>query len=129
MFSITFFYTIFNNLLPFIRFLEDMKEKVKKLIKKTRRILWNNLYFIGHSLGAHISGQTGRLLRDRSSFFKVERITGLDPAQPCFIQTDYSMKLDKSDADFVDVIHTQTGNGNGINGLGLQEPIGKFSFT
>ncbi|XP_003424474.1 pancreatic lipase-related protein 2 isoform X1 [Nasonia vitripennis] len=111
-----------------VKFLEDMKEKVSEL-KESSQISWNNLYFIGHSLGAHISGQAGRLLRNKSNFFKVERITGLDPAQPCFLQTDYSMKLDKSDADFVDVIHTQTGNGmNGINGLGLQESIGHIDF-
>ncbi|CAB0029931.1 unnamed protein product [Trichogramma brassicae] len=40
---------------------------------------------------------------------RVKRITGLDPAQPCFKGVHLSLRLDKEDAEFVDVIHTQTG--------------------
>ena len=33
-------------------------------------------------------------------------LKGLDPAKPLFMLADSSSKLDKSDAEFVDVIHT-----------------------
>lgn len=84
-------------------------------------ILWNNLYFIGHSLGAQISGQAARLLQS-NQFFTVERITGLDPAQPCFQKENLDIKLDKTDAKFVDIIHTQAG------GFGVKEAIGHADY-
>jgi hypothetical protein len=55
-------------------------------------------------------------------------VTGLDPAQPCFQDDSPEIRLDPSDADFIDVIHT---NGRILEkvGLGLPEPIGNmFSF-
>lgn len=89
--------------------------------------MWNQVYFIGHSLGAHVCGQTANLLKRDSNwdtFWTVERITGLDPAKPCFTDiTDPAVRLDKEDAEFVDVIHTQVGTDDS-NGLGLGEKIG-----
>lgn len=35
-------------------------------------------------------------------------LSGLDPAQPYFQGTPTEVRLDKTDADFVDVIHTDT---------------------
>ncbi|XP_014218852.1 inactive pancreatic lipase-related protein 1-like [Copidosoma floridanum] len=83
-------------------------------------ILWNNLYFIGHGLGAQLSGRVAYLLQ-QNTFWKVNRITGLDPAQLCFPHnfTDYT--LDKSDADFVDVIHSNIDYDNFL-------PLGHIDF-
>lgn len=84
---------------------------------------WGQLYLVGHSLGAHICGFTAKELKKKQNKWKILRITGLDPAQPCFRNVDSSMKLHKSDASFVDIIHT---NGRLLSkiGLGLPEPIG-----
>lgn len=84
---------------------------------------WGQLHLVGHSLGAHICGFAAKELKKGQNKWKVLRITGLDPAQPCFRNVDSSMKLHKSDALFVDVIHT---NGRLLSkiGLGLPEPIG-----
>lgn len=81
---------------------------------------WKYLHLIGHSLGAHIVGQTARLLRN---FMQVDRITGLDPAHPCFENNSASLRLNKADAKFVDVIHTNSEYGLNHN-LGTYEPIG-----
>lgn len=35
-------------------------------------------------------------------------LSGLDPAQPYFQDTPIEVRLDKTDADFVDVIHTDS---------------------
>lgn len=53
-------------------------------------------------LGAHVTSFVANNIRP----YKLPRITGLDPAMPGFITADNENKLDKSDAKFVDVIHT-----------------------
>ncbi|KAJ9583000.1 hypothetical protein L9F63_022658, partial [Diploptera punctata] len=52
---------------------------------------------------------------------------GLDPAQPCFQENVREIRLDPSDAQFIDIIHT---NGRSLEklGLGLPEPIGHVDF-
>lgn len=45
----------------------------------------------------------------------------MDPAGPCFVNAQNSDRLDESDADFVDVIHTQS---EGILTLGSNEILG-----
>lgn len=63
------------------------------------------LYVTGHSLGAHVAGIMGYLVRNGP----IGRITGLDPAGPEFHSVSLDQRLDKSDAKFVDVIHTNSG--------------------
>ncbi|CAK8671268.1 pancreatic triacylglycerol lipase-like [Clavelina lepadiformis] len=60
-----------------------------------------SFHCIGHSLGAQACSYLGAGVPD-----KVGRITGLDPAGPYFEGTPNEVRLDSSDADFVDVIHT-----------------------
>ncbi|XP_040293757.1 pancreatic lipase-related protein 2-like [Bufo bufo] len=79
----------------------------------------SNIHIIGHSLGAHAAGEAGR------RHPRVRRITGLDPARPWFENTPEDVRLDASDADFVDVIHTDT---NKITGVGIIKPIGHYDF-
>ncbi|XP_068230441.1 pancreatic triacylglycerol lipase-like isoform X2 [Palaemon carinicauda] len=64
------------------------------------------LHVTGHSLGAHISGIIGQ----RVVYGPLGRITGLDPAAPNFHDAPEEEKLDKSDAAFVEVIHTNAGS-------------------
>ncbi|XP_075984970.1 pancreatic triacylglycerol lipase-like isoform X2 [Anticarsia gemmatalis] len=79
-----------------------------------------NCHFIGHSLGAQIVSFASHELG------KVGRITGLDPALPCFNTTSLKDRLDPSDADFVDVIHT---NGKQtLIAFGFPYPIGHIDF-
>ncbi|XP_060654091.1 phospholipase A1 member A [Drosophila nasuta] len=61
-----------------------------------------DIHIIGFSLGAQVPNFLARTLKS----FKLPRITGLDPAMPLFITAGANDKLDPSDADFVDVIHT-----------------------
>eukprot|EP00075_Anas_platyrhynchos_P026638 XP_027315891.1 pancreatic lipase-related protein 2 [Anas platyrhynchos] len=63
-----------------------------------------NVHLIGHSLGAHAAGEAGRRKPG------IGRITGLDPAGPLFQYTPNKVRLDPSDAKFVDVIHTHAGH-------------------
>ncbi|KAL1449271.1 hypothetical protein WDU94_000481 [Cyamophila willieti] len=68
------------------------------------------LHFVGHSLGAHIAGNTGSALRNLIGR-PVYRITGLDPAGPLLWKRktpDFKI-LDPKDATFVDAHHTNGG--------------------
>lgn len=68
-----------------------------------------------------MAGFCGKAFNDHNKK-KIGRITGLDPAGPCFFHEKKDFKLKESDADFVDVIHTDSGV------LGLAEPLGKILF-
>ncbi|BFZ16416.1 hypothetical protein BsWGS_19455 [Bradybaena similaris] len=80
------------------------------------------VHIIGHSLGAHAAGYTGAVIPD------LGRITGLDPAQPRFSGFDETVRLDPTDARFVDVIHTDALPYDTVRGYGIIEPIGHVDF-
>ncbi|XP_064539234.1 pancreatic triacylglycerol lipase [Drosophila montana] len=75
------------------------------------------VHIIGFSLGGQVAGQTSNYLKR-----KPKRITGLDPAKPLFILSSESRRLDANDAEFVDVIHTDT------LGRGMMRPMGHVDF-
>ncbi|XP_050814995.1 inactive pancreatic lipase-related protein 1-like [Gopherus flavomarginatus] len=82
----------------------------------------SKVHLIGHSLGAHAAGEAGR----RSP--GLGRITGLDPAQPYFQDTPVGVRLDKTDAAFVDIIHTDTAPTIPNLGFGMSQAIGHLDF-
>ncbi|XP_049802420.1 pancreatic triacylglycerol lipase-like [Schistocerca nitens] len=85
------------------------------------------IHLVGHSLGAHICSFAASAF-NRSGRGKIFRITGLDPAQPCYASMrDNDMRLDPSDANIVDVIHTN-GKLYSLLGLGIPEPVGHIDF-
>nr|XP_021392939.1 inactive pancreatic lipase-related protein 1-like [Lonchura striata domestica] len=81
-----------------------------------------DVHIIGHSLGAHVAGEAGRRRPG------IGRITGLDPAQPYFQGTPIEVRLDKSDADFVDIIHTDSAPTIPNLGFGMSPAIGHIDF-
>ncbi|XP_055524137.1 pancreatic lipase-related protein 2-like isoform X2 [Wyeomyia smithii] len=87
----------------------------------------DNVHMIGHSLGAHLSGYTGYFLQ-KDFKLMLGRITGLDPAELAFTETDPIVRLDTTDAKFVDVIHSDATPFVPKIGLGLYEPIGHLDF-
>ncbi|KAI8509946.1 hypothetical protein Bbelb_123740 [Branchiostoma belcheri] len=78
------------------------------------------IHIIGHSLGAHAAGFAGKTTR--SAGFTIARISGLDPAGPLFKISRPTKRLDKGDAMFVDVIHTDT------KMYGKRKPLGHVDF-
>ncbi|XP_046388394.1 pancreatic lipase-related protein 2-like [Ischnura elegans] len=75
-------------------------------LANTTGIETSSVHAIGLSLGAHLAAFASN---DLTNGRKLGRITGLDPALPFFASLRRSWKLDASDADFVDVIHTNSG--------------------
>uniref|UniRef100_A0A1B0D1A0 Lipase domain-containing protein n=1 Tax=Phlebotomus papatasi TaxID=29031 RepID=A0A1B0D1A0_PHLPP len=101
-------------------------EEIGKLIAPAIADLINyvnisQIHVVGHSLGAQIAGAVGRHLQ-ASTQKSLVRITGLDPARPCFNQGEALTGLGRGDALFVDVIHTNSG------GFGQKEPVGDVDF-
>ncbi|XP_068086540.1 lipase member H [Anabrus simplex] len=72
------------------------------MIKRLVEAGVKDIHAIGVSLGAHVVGYAANELKP----YKLPRITGLDPASPLFELASNEHKLDSSDAEFVDVIHT-----------------------
>lgn len=76
------------------------------------------LHIVGFSLGAHIAGYTSLAITPH----RIARITGLDPALTSFRVTSENRALNKTDAEFVDVVHTNGGV------FGFLDPLGHADF-
>lgn len=79
---------------------------------------WEQLTVVGHSLGAHISGISGKLVKNG----KIGKIVGLDPAGPIFRTRSSRSRLHKTDANYVEVIHTNSRR------LGIEARLGTADF-
>ncbi|KAG5309191.1 PA1 Phospholipase, partial [Pseudoatta argentina] len=75
--------------------------------------------YIGHSLGAHVSGFAAKNMQSRTNY-TMERIIGADPAWPLFTHNDCEDRLCDTDAKCVVVLHTSD--------LGIQFKIGHFDL-
>lgn len=71
-----------------------------KLLEKRMGVTQDSVHIVGHSLGSHIAGYAGERLGN------LGRISGLDPAGPYFLNMPTKVRLDPSDAKFVDAWHT-----------------------
>ncbi|XP_011174955.1 uncharacterized protein LOC105207204 isoform X2 [Solenopsis invicta] len=94
--------------------------QLAKLIRSLNVPL-ERVHMIGFSLGAHVAGFAGAELGN------VSRITGLDPAGPLFESQDPRVRLDATDANFVDVIHSN-GEQLLLGGLGSWQPMGDVDY-
>jgi len=86
----------------------------------------DNIQLVGHSLGAHVVGFLAKEVT-ALGLGKLRRLTGLDPAFPFFELAGPDGRVDKSDADFVQIIHTNSGFlWEGC--LSIKAPIGHVDF-
>lgn len=98
-----------------------------KALKDTANSQLNQIHLVGHSLGAQIMGYAGDWTSTNIRIGRVGRITGLDPAGLYFERFDNKVKLDPSDAMFVDVIHTNAASLLKM-GFGIRTPNGHVDF-
>lgn len=97
-----------------------ISQLVKYINRHPRGVRPDDIHFIGYSVGAHIAGLVANFLTPEEG--KIGRITGLDPTIFFYAGSNNTRDLDKSDAHFVDIIHT----GAGI--LGQWSPSGHADF-
>ncbi|CAH0730669.1 unnamed protein product, partial [Brenthis ino] len=84
----------------------------------SRGLNLSKTHLVGHSLGAQSAGVAGSSIKSG----RVSRITGLDPALPLFNKLPIQQRLDPTDAEFVDVIHTDAGI------FGYNQQVGHVDF-
>ncbi|KAG5682563.1 hypothetical protein PVAND_011908 [Polypedilum vanderplanki] len=106
-------YTIFNA--------NEIAQMVAEGIKNCFDKGYRNFHLVGFSLGGQIVGMIGRKVSEMSQKkYKIPRITGLDPGKvPPFFSIEL---LNQNDAEFVDIIHTET------KYLGSAESMGHVIF-
>ncbi|GBM18041.1 Pancreatic triacylglycerol lipase [Araneus ventricosus] len=95
--------------------------QVVKALEKHFGAKREEFHVIGHSLGGHIAGYIGARLKT------LGRITGCDPAEPYFQNLPPSVRLDPTDADLVDVIHSDATDILFI-GFGMSHSVGHVDF-
>lgn len=78
-----------------------------------------DLIIVGHSLGAHLAGIAGKKI---SQLNKIGSIVGLDPAAVLFNLNETELRLANTDAEYVQIIHTDTDGGRFA--FGIDEPFG-----
>lgn len=78
---------------------------------------------VGHSLGAHIAGRACKQLRSPG---KIAVIIGLDPASVGFDFFDREKRLADTDAEYVQVIHTDGDKFGFSNPLGHGKRMQRF---
>ncbi|KAK3925082.1 Pancreatic triacylglycerol lipase [Frankliniella fusca] len=76
------------------------------------------LHILGHSLGAHVAGIAGKSVTRGV----VKRITGMDPAGPLFQLTGPNGIVFHTDAELVDIYHTN------MHWLGKSAQLGDIDF-
>ncbi|XP_077513466.1 LOW QUALITY PROTEIN: pancreatic triacylglycerol lipase-like [Amblyomma americanum] len=85
-----------------------------------------SMHIIGHSLFAHVAGYAG------ANISSLGRITALDPAEPYFEKTPTVVLLNQTDAEFVDVIQTDSHPFLAklweIEGMGMHDAVGHVDF-
>ncbi|CAG9862325.1 unnamed protein product [Phyllotreta striolata] len=86
----------------------------------------DHVHAIGHSLGAHMCGYIGYTLQEKFNL-TMGRISGLDPAEPHFAKAGPPVRLDRTAAKYVDVIHTDASQFI-RGGLGIVESIGHVDY-
>ncbi|XP_077310063.1 pancreatic lipase-related protein 2-like [Lithobates pipiens] len=82
----------------------------------------HEVHLIGHSLGSHVAGEAGKRQRG------IGRISGLDAAGPYFEYTPPEVRLDPTDAVFVDAIHTDGSLDAFHLGFGMKQTVGNVDF-
>ncbi|EDW75824.2 uncharacterized protein Dwil_GK14991 [Drosophila willistoni] len=78
---------------------------------------YDDVYVIGHSLGAQIAGSAGKQIKP----YRFNTIFALDPAGPKFREQSDDYRIDASDAHYVESIQTSVT-------FGFEQPVGHATF-
>lgn len=109
-----------------IRMVGNQVAKVIEDLIEHKKVRSEDVHLVAHSFGTFAADVVGRKIK------RLGRISGLDPAGPNFDALPTDMRLDRSDALFVDVIHTDSSNSSvstiSLYGRGTSMNIGHMDF-
>jgi len=100
-------------------------EALLELLKNQFELDYGRVHIIGSGLGAHVAGYAGRNIKRKNE--KLARISALDAAAPLFENEHVDVRLDRTDASFVDAIHTDSKTFI-VSGYGMKNPFGHLDF-
>ncbi|XP_050741107.1 phospholipase A1 2 isoform X1 [Drosophila biarmipes] len=99
---------------------EDMGALLAELVRYLHQeadMHYDDVYVIGHSLGAQIAGSAGKQIMPH----RFNTIYALDPAGPQFREKSDEYRIDASDASYVESIQTSVS-------FGFEQPVGHATF-
>jgi len=99
---------------------EDMGALLADLVRYLHQeadMHYDDVYVIGHSLGAQIAGSAGKQIKPH----RFNTIYALDPAGPQFREKSDEYRIDASDASYVESIQTSVS-------FGFEQPVGHATF-
>ncbi|XP_043643607.1 phospholipase A1-like isoform X1 [Drosophila teissieri] len=108
------------NYFSVVKLIETFGAQLAQFIRDLNRRFgadFDNMYLVGHSLGAQIAGSAGKRLKPN----QVNTIFALDPAGPKFRHRGTEFRIDPSDAKFVESMHTSAN-------FGFRRPTGNATF-
>lgn len=98
------------------------KQAAKMIVDLTEEGLDpNKTEIVGLSLGVHTASFVGKNFYKLTGT-KLSRITGLDPAGPCFRNLGPDQRIDKNDAVFVEIVSTN------IDTMGMAAPVAHVNY-
>ncbi|XP_076256438.1 uncharacterized protein LOC143193890 isoform X1 [Rhynchophorus ferrugineus] len=80
----------------------------------------NKITIVGFSTSAHVAGLVGKQLNERQ--YPIHSIVALDPARAMWSKNEEEYRLYRTDANIVQVIHTNTAY------FGYQDPLGHYDI-
>jgi len=83
-----------------------------------------DIHVVGHSMGCQMSSFIAKDFQDLTGKI-IGRLTGLDCAGPLFENCSPAARIDKTDADYVEHIHTASGQ---LPALSMIEPVVDADF-
>ncbi|KAM8717665.1 hypothetical protein ACLKA7_004373 [Drosophila subpalustris] len=108
------------NYFSVVKLIEEFGAQLAQFTRQLNRRFgasFDDMYLIGHSLGAQIAGSAGKRLKPE----QYNTIFALDPAGPKFRHRSPEFRIDPSDAKYVESMHT---SGN----FGFLRPTGSATF-
>ncbi|XP_034097571.1 phospholipase A1 [Drosophila albomicans] len=108
------------NYFSVVKLIEEFGAQLVQFTRELNRRFgasYDDMYLIGHSLGAQIAGAAGKRLKPE----QYNTIFALDPAGPKFRHRSAEFRIDPTDAKYVESMHT---SGN----FGFLRPTGAATF-
>ncbi|XP_067624474.1 phospholipase A1 VesT1.02-like isoform X2 [Eurosta solidaginis] len=108
------------NYFAVVKMIEGFGTQLARFTQQLKRMVnadYDDMYLIGHSLGAQIAGAAGKLIKPE----RYNTIFALDPAGPKFRDRSADFRIDPTDAKYVESIQTS-------GYLGFYEPTGNATF-